>query len=161
MTEYDIVDGESDADDLVWFDVPADVGTADESDPLSDLERLAQPFPDTLIRQVPTGGGDMDYVPWYTEAQRLLAFLGTYDWFIRHTGTPSGDDKEPFYCVGELTVHVDGRRVSVAGAGQGSDMKNAESDAFSRAASKFDGGKLALYDDGYWLDKQLAKQRAP
>ena len=69
-------------------------------------------------------------------------------------------------CVhGRLTADVDGKQVTVSGAGTetfqgdstGEKIKKMESDAFKRAAAKLGVGLHLWAQDQYFLDKQLAK----
>ena len=66
---------------------------------------------------------------------------------------------------GKLTVELDGKTVTVSGAGTetyskdstGEKIKKMESDAFKRAASRLGCGLHLWAQDQYFLDIQLAK----
>ena len=73
-------------------------------------------------------------------------------------------------CVGRLTVEVDGRTVTVEGAGDverpdiignnGTRLKHAESDAIGRAATKLGLGLHLWSQDRYRLDRALDRNEA-
>jgi hypothetical protein len=129
---------------------------------MSDLLKLAKPFPAKYVHDNPSGGGS--YVKHHLITQKLLADLGAYQWEIVQVIRGYVDAKAPnpngksfkakqgspaleaaiVGCVGRLTVCVDGRTVTVDGAGDcedphnwphdGARLKDAESDAKKRAA---------------------------
>ena len=115
---------------------------------MSQLAALSKKFPPSTIRQVPVGGGvTADYVPASVVIEKLLAILGPFSWHVR--GTPDG------HVVGALTLHIDGREVTVEGVGEGSDLKSAESDALKRAARMVGVGLHLWSQDLYRLDRAL------
>ena len=130
------------------------------------LQQLAKPFPDSLIERAPGGFGD--YVKWSVKVEKLLATVGPFTWeLVREITDPDGTITG---AVGRLTVEVDGRLVSVDGAGDverpdilnnnGTRLKHAESDAIGRAASKL-GVALSLWSqDRYRLNHALNRQEA-
>jgi len=130
------------------------------------LQQLAKPFPDSLIERAPGGFGD--YVKWSVKVEKLLATVGPFTWeLVREITDPDGTITG---VVGRLTVEVDGRLVSVDGAGDverpdilsnnGTRLKHAESDAIGRAASKL-GVALSLWSQSrYRLNHALNRQEA-
>ena len=127
---------------------------------MSQLRELAEPFPEKLIKELPASEKRpaLSYVAWYDKLQRLLSILGAIDWTVSQVGKISGDDDEPMWVVGTISAKVDGESVSVDGVGQGRDVKNAESDALSRAATKLACGLHLATKDTYWLPTQLDKE---
>jgi hypothetical protein len=127
----------------------------------AQLKALAKPFPSSLVERAPGGFGD--FVTWSVKVEKLLASVGPFDWCIlREITDPDGTITG---CVGRLTLTIDGRTVSVEGAGDverpdilannGTRLKHAESDALSRACSKA-GVALSLWSqDKYRLDRAL------
>lgn len=130
------------------------------------LQQLAKPFPDSLIERAPGGFGD--YVKWSVKVEKLLATVGPFTWeLVREITDPDGTITG---VVGRLTVEVDGRLVSVDGAGDverpdilnnnGTRLKHAESDAIGRAASKLGVGLSLWSQDRYRLNHALNRQEA-
>lgn len=130
------------------------------------LRALAKPFPQSVVERAPSGFGD--FVTWSVKVEKLLATLGPFTWEIMREirdadGTVSG-------CVGRLTVEVDGRTVSVDGAGDcerpelmngnGTRLKHAESDAISRACSKLGVGLSLWSQEKYRLSRALETTHA-
>jgi hypothetical protein len=127
----------------------------------AQLKALAKPFPSRLVERAPGGFGD--YVTWSVKVEKLLASVGPFDWCIlREITDPDGTITG---AVGRLTLTIDGRTVSVEGAGDverpdilannGTRLKHAESDALSRACSKV-GVALSLWSqEKYRLDRAL------
>jgi hypothetical protein len=128
------------------------------------LQALARPFPTSLVERAPGGFGD--YVKWSVKVEKLLATLGPFTWeivreIVEPDGTLSG-------CVGRLTVEIDGRTVSVDGAGDverpellnnnGTRLKHCESDALGRAAAKLGCGLSLWSQDRYRLDRALVSK---
>ena len=124
------------------------------------FEQLIRPVPPSRIK-VKEGSDkkpDTDYTPHSYVVQKLLAVVGPFSWSV---GQFIYDGDELSGCVGTLTVEVDGRTVSVSGVGDaegfgstnGDWAKNAESDAFKRAAMKL-GIALELWckeDGDFWI----------
>lgn len=151
---------------------------------MTQLQQLAKPFPKSMVHSNPSGGGS--YVKHSAVVQKVLAVCGPYRWsivdvvrgYVQGTApNPSGSSKRAkdgtpdlhdavVGCIGALTVEVDGRLVTVHGAGDceqphnwphdGARLKDAESDAFKRAAMKLGVGLHLWAQDEYALDKQLA-----
>ena len=128
------------------------------------LQALAKPFPQSLVERAPGGFGD--YVTWSVKVEKLLATVGPFDWsIIREITDPDGTITG---CIGQLSLTVDGVRVTVQGAGDverpdilannGTRLKHAESDALSRAASKVACGLSLWSQDKYRLDRALQRQ---
>lgn len=126
-----------------------------------DILRLARKFPAQLIRTIKKGSHNEDYINHAVIAQRLLQVVGAYgwDWEVVY-------EEGKVVCVhGRLTADVDGKQVTVSGAGTetfqgdstGEKIKKMESDAFKRAAAKLGVGLHLWAQDQYFLDKQLAK----
>jgi len=145
-------------------------------DPDVQLRGLATPFTGDHVKPAPSGKYG-SYVPHFIVAQRLLLVVGPYSWRITQTirdasGTLTG-------CIGEITCTVDGREVTVAGAGNvenpeavtkagndlhesdGERLKLAESDAFKRAAMRLGCGlHLWAQNDYYLADRLRTRHKA-
>lgn len=127
-----------------------------------DLLKLAKKFPDKFIEKKKMGNREEDYINHAVIAQRLLSVVGAYNWDF----DVITDDNKVVAVKGTLTVDVDGKTVSVAGAGTpqntseaiGEQIKKMESDAFKRAASKLALGLQLWAQDNYFLDVQLSKE---
>ena len=129
----------------------------------AQLKALAKPFPSSLVERAPGGFGD--FVTWSVKVEKLLASVGPFDWcIVREITDPDGTITG---AVGRLTLTIDGRTVSIEGAGDverpdilannGTRLKHAESDALSRACSKA-GVALSLWSqDKYRLDRALER----
>jgi hypothetical protein len=128
------------------------------------LQALAKAFPPSLVQKNPNGFGD--YVKHSVVCEKLLAVVGPFTWQIVREitdadGTLSG-------CIGRLTCEIDGRNVSVDGAGDverpeilnnnGTRLKHAESDALKRAAARLGCGTHLWSGDQYRLDRALASK---
>jgi hypothetical protein len=110
-----------------------------------DLIRDTEPFPDSLIQQVPPRGDD--YVPWYEYAQRVL--LHHPDHSYRVTDVQHAGDT--WAVTVEFTIG-DG---VYGGIGEDSTPTSAESNAYKRALAHAGIG-LHLYNrDGYWLHGRI------
>jgi hypothetical protein len=131
---------------------------------VSQLAKLAKPFPLAYVRKAPQGKYG-DYVPHHTVAQALLATLGPYDLHIAQILRNAQGVVEG--CVVRLTVEIDGRVTTVEEAGDceqpgnwktdGARLKDAVSDGLKRCAARIGLG-LHLWSQGdYFLDKSLAK----
>ena len=128
------------------------------------LYELSRPFPQSLVKQKP-GKFSASYVEHSVVSQRLLEVVGPHDFAIdRIVTSPDGVVQG---CTATLTVEVDGRRVSVTevgdvehpGANNGSNLKNASSDALKRCAMRLGVGLHLWSGDNYYLDKALEKRR--
>lgn len=152
---------------------------------MSDLAKLAKPFPDRFIKKPPAGKFG-SYVKHSTIAEALLATVGAYDLAVRHiirgdvagfqrTDKKTGEVKVypdltqvVVGVVTALTLEIDGRRVTVEEAGDcddphnwthdGQRLKDATSDAVKRCAMRFGLG-LHLWSQGdYFLYESLKKR---
>lgn len=153
---------------------------------MSDLARLAKPFPARFIKANPSGGGS--YVKHSVITEKLLAVVGPFDFelvqIIRghvegitpnpdgksnraKTGAPTLDDAI-VGVVARLTVTVDGRYTHIEEAGDcedphnwphdGARLKDAMSDALKRCAMRL-GVTLHLYSqEQFTLHDQLVKR---
>jgi len=129
------------------------------------LYELSRPFPQSLVKQKP-GKFAASYVEHSVVSQRLLEVVGPHDFAIdRIVTSPDGVVQG---CTATLTVEVDGRRVSVTevgdvehpGQNNGSNLKNASSDALKRCAMRLGVGLHLWSGENYYLDKALEKRRA-
>lgn len=152
---------------------------------MSQLLALAQPFPQRVIHNNPSGGGT--YVSHHLYAQRLLMHLGAYSFerveilrgFVAgkppnpngsseraKAGTPDLIDAV-VGCVCRLTVTVDGERMVIEDVGDceqphnwptdGARLKDAMSDALKRCCARIGLG-IHLYaktDDEFFLYRKL------
>jgi len=133
-----------------------------EKKAVSQLMRLAKQFPAQLVSTIKKGNREEDYINHSVIAQRLLQVVGPYDWDFEviYQGA------DPIACKGTLTVVIDGKEVSIAGAGTpqnksediGEQIKKMESDAFKRAASKIGAGLHLWAQDQYFLFANLLKE---
>jgi hypothetical protein len=152
----------------------------------TQLARLAKEFPRAVIHTNPSGGGQ--YVKHSVVAEKLLAVLGVYSWekveVVRgyvaaippnpqgsskraREGRPALENAVVGY-IGRLTCRVDGQVVSVEGTGDcedphnwphdGARLKDADSDAFKRAAKHVAVGLHLWSQDEFTLYKQLMNQ---
>tara|TARA_R100000329_G_scaffold57774_1_gene52219 strand:- start:1048 stop:1482 length:435 start_codon:yes stop_codon:yes gene_type:complete len=133
-----------------------------EKSKVTSLLRLAKQFPPQLVSTIKKGNREEDYINHSVIAQRLLQVVGPYDWDfeIIYKG------EEPIACKGTLTVDIDDKKVSIAGAGTpqnksediGEQIKKMESDAFKRAASKIGAGLHLWAQDQYFLFANLLNE---
>ena len=129
---------------------------------VTSLLRLAKQFPPQLVSTIKKGNREEDYINHSVIAQRLLQVVGPYDWDFEIIY--KGDD--PIACKGILTVDIDGKQVSIEGAGTpqnksediGEQIKKMESDAFKRAASKVGAGLHLWAQDQYFLFANLLNE---
>lgn len=125
------------------------------------LQKLARPFPTELIKR--TEGVFGDFVTHASVTEKLIAICGPFDFSVQEfildsDGTLTG-------CLAELSLTIDGRRVTItevgdadyqAGASNGSRAKNASSDALKRCAMRIGVGLHLWSGDSYRLDRALA-----
>jgi hypothetical protein len=132
----------------------------------SQLYELSRPFPDKLIKQKP-GKFAASYVEHSVISQRLLEVVGPHDFSIDRIVT--NPDGVVVGCTATLTVEIDGRRVSVTEVGDveradsnanGTNLKNAASDAIKRCAMRLGVGLHLWSQDNYYLDKALEKRQS-
>jgi hypothetical protein len=137
------------------------------------LRRLAKPFPDDVIASAPKGGGD--YVPHAVVNQALLYILGAFDFQLVEVHRGDVLDRQDRQFVDgkselllhnvivaatyRLTCEIDGRRTVIEATGDvgnptnwqhdGARLKDAESDALKRCASRIGLG-LHLWSKGHY-----------
>jgi hypothetical protein len=141
------------------------------------LRALARPFTRSQVKRKPGKGGG-DYVEHNTVTERLLWIVGPFS--TRIVEVIRGDVPEwvdskgkahppiPNAVVGvilRLTVTIDGREVSVEGAGDvgsphnwehdGQRLKDAESDGIKRAAMRIGCGLHLWSQESYFLPQAL------
>lgn len=149
----------------------------------TQLQQLATPFPDSLIKDAPAGRFG-SYVPHSAVTERLLSIVGPFSYEVTEVirgDAPAviGKGKEftkdnPKYparsdaivgCLGTLSMYVDERWVTVTEVGDvdepamnndGTNLKNASSDAIKRCAMRVGLGLHLWSQEGYFLDLQLA-----
>ncbi|HEY7822010.1 MAG TPA: Rad52/Rad22 family DNA repair protein [Acidimicrobiia bacterium] len=127
------------------------------------LYELSRPFPDSLVKQKP-GKFAASYVEHSVISQRLLEVLGPHTFAIDRVVT--NPDGVVSGCTATLTCTIDGVEVSVTEVGDvehpspnnGSNLKNAASDAIKRCAMRLGVGLSLWSQENYYLDKALAKR---
>lgn len=142
---------------------------------MSDLAKLAKPFPANYIEKAPQGKYG-DYVAHHTINQALLAICGPFDLEVVQVLRGDyqqrlGDPALTNVVVGviaRLTVTVDGERIRVEEVGDcenptnwkqdGARLKDALSDALKRCAMRLGLGLHLWAAEHYFLDKSLAKR---
>lgn len=130
---------------------------------MSDLAELARPFPASYVKQKP-GKFAADYVEHSLIVQRLLEVVGPYTFRVVETVTNA--DGTVTGCLAELSCVVDGREVSVVEVGDvehpsgnnGTNLKNAASDAIKRCAMRLGLGLHLWAQDSYYLDRALDRR---
>jgi hypothetical protein len=129
---------------------------------MSQLAELARKFPDSLVKQKP-GKFAAAYVEHGVIVQRLLEVVGPFTFRV---DTPiTNADGTVVGCLATLEVVVDERFVSVTEVGDvehpsgnnGSNLKNASSDALKRCAMRLGLGLHLWTGDAYYLDRSLTK----
>lgn len=129
---------------------------------MSQLAQLARKFPDSLVKQKP-GKFAAAYVEHGVIVQRLLEVVGPFTFRV---DTPiTNADGTVVGCLATLEVVVDERFVSVTEVGDvehpsgnnGSNLKNASSDALKRCAMRLGLGLHLWTGDAYYLDRSLTK----
>lgn len=104
-----------------------------------------EPFPDSIIKQLPPRGDN--YVSWPHYAQRLLLKHGGYQWKPTSMTFQNG----VWAVMGELTLEGE----VYGSVGEDDAPAAAESNAFKRACAKAGIG-LHLYGD-FWLHERLKR----
>jgi hypothetical protein len=151
----------------------------------SQLRQLAEPFPAKLVKKPPQGKYG-SYVSHSTVNERALSIVGPFSFnvvdVIRGFCAPvtqnKGKDNEHTFpsrpdavvgCLGQLTVEIDGREVTVTEVGDvegaaaqedGANLKEASSDAFKRCWMRLGLGLHLWSQDDYFLAAQLDKNMA-
>ena len=121
---------------------------------MSELARLAKPFPESLIQSLPGKGWSADYVSWSNVVEKLLATL-------EHP--PSWRTLECFeagnrvFVLVRLVATVDGHEVTCEATGEadGHDYLTAESRARCRCAALIGCGTHLWSGKSYRLDQAL------
>lgn len=129
------------------------------------LYELSRPFPESLVKKKPGGKFQAAYVEHSVISQRLLEVVGPYSFAVDRVVTNA--DGTVTGCVATLTVTVDGTAVSVSEVGDverpsennGTNLKNAASDAIKRCAMRLGVGLSLWSQENYYLDKALEKRR--
>ncbi|HEY7823661.1 MAG TPA: Rad52/Rad22 family DNA repair protein [Acidimicrobiia bacterium] len=129
---------------------------------MAQLSELARKFPEALIKQKP-GKFAASYVEHGVIVQRLLEVVGPFTFTVDET--IANADGTVVGCLATLEVEVDGRRVHITevgdvehpGTNNGSNLKNASSDALKRCAMRLGLGLHLWTGDAYYLDRSLAK----
>ena len=147
------------------------------------MRELATPFPDSLIKEAPAGRFG-SYVPHSAVTERLLSIVGPFSYEVREVirgDAPMviGKGKKfsaenPKYparkdavvgCLATLGIQVDGEKVWITEVGDvdepamnndGTNLKNASSDAIKRCAMRVGLGLHLWSQSNYFLDLQLA-----
>ena len=130
---------------------------------MNELYELSRPFPDALIRQKP-GKFAASYVEHSVVSQRLLEVVGPHSFTVDKPIT--NPDGVVVGCLASLECAIDGRFVRVTEVGDvehpsqnnGSNLKNAASDALKRCAMRLGVGLHLWSQDNYYLDKSLKKR---
>jgi len=130
---------------------------------MNELYELSRPFPDALIRQKP-GKFAASYVEHSVVSQRLLEVVGPHSFRVDEPIT--NPDGVIVGCLATLEAKVDGEWVAVTEVGDvehpssnnGSNLKNAASDALKRCAMRLGVGLHLWSQDNYYLDKSLKKR---
>jgi hypothetical protein len=132
---------------------------------MSQLYELSRPFPANLVKSKP-GKFAAAYVEHSVISQRLLEVLGPHSFEVKQAITNA--DGTVTGCLAALSVTVDGFPVVIVEVGDvehpdaknnGSNLKNASSDALKRCAMRLGVGLHLWSQDNYYLDKALAKRQ--
>jgi len=146
------------------------------------LHQLSKPFPLQFVKEAPAGKFG-DYVPHSTVTERLLSIVGPFSFEVTevlrgHAPAVIGKDgtkESPAFsardnavvgCLATLSVTIDGNRVHITEVGDvdqpamaldGTNLKNAASDAIKRCAMRLGLGLHLWSQEMYFLDKQMEK----
>ena len=146
------------------------------------LYQLSKPFPLQFVKE-PAPGRFGDYVPHSTVTERLLSIVGPFDFAVTEVirgYAPAiigkdGTKELPAFaarenaivgCLATMGATIDGRMVYITEVGDvdqpamaldGTNLKNAASDAIKRCAMRLGLGLHLWSQDMYFLDKQMAK----
>ena len=131
---------------------------------MTQLERLARPFPASMVQQKP-GKFKASYVAHSEVAQKLLSVVGPYDFAV--TEVIRGSSGKVEGCLASLTVTIDGRETTIVEVGDcenpgnwptdGARLKDAASDAFKRCAMRVGVGLHLWAQERFVLADQLKK----
>lgn len=131
------------------------------------LREIIRPFPPSLVKEKP-GSFKASYVEHSDITQRLLEVVGPFDFRITELIRNQAGEVEG--CLAELTVEIDGRRVTVVevgdveqagGKNNGARTKDAASDAIKRCAMRLGLGLHLWCGDHYYLEKKLGREPEP
>lgn len=136
---------------------------------MQQLTRLAKPFPSKFVKKAPQGKYGT-YASHDSYNQALLAIVGPFSFTLVQT-LRGAETKMIEGCIGELTVEIDGRTVSVQEAGDceqptnwktdGARMKDASSDAFKRCCMRLGLGLHLWAQETYILHDLLMEREKP
>jgi hypothetical protein len=129
------------------------------------LYELARPFPASLVKSKP-GKFAAAYVEHSVCVQRLLEVVGPFDFTVDKPIT--NPDGVVSGCLATLSCWIDGDYITITevgdvenpGPNNGSNLKNASSDALKRCCARIGLGTHLWSGDNYYLDKALEKRRA-
>ena len=133
---------------------------------MSQLYELSRPFPPALVKSKP-GKFAAAYVEHSVISQRLLEVIGPHSFEVKQPITNA--DGVVTGCLAALSVTIDGMPVVIVEVGDvehpdpknnGSNLKNASSDALKRCAMRLGVGLHLWSQDNYYLDKALEKRNA-
>ena len=126
---------------------------------MSDLQKLAKPFPQSLIQELPGKGWSASYVSWSSVQEKLLAVLAVPpSWrSVDRWGTGR------VFMTVELTALVDGETVVVQATGESDhdDWLTAESRARCRCAALIGCGLHLWSQQLYRLPQALEQGTDP
>jgi hypothetical protein len=131
---------------------------------MSDLERLARPFPASMIQSKP-GKFAASYVAHSEVVQKLLSVVGPFDFAVTEiVRGPSGKIEG---CLASMTVTIDERVTTIVEVGDcerpdnwptdGARLKDAASDALKRCAMRLGVGLHLWAQENFVLADQLKK----
>jgi len=132
---------------------------------MNDLYELSRPFPDSLIKQKPGGKFQASYVEHSVIVQRLLEIVGPFIFTVDKPVT--NPDGTVTGCLATLECWIDGDYITITEVGDvehpsqnnGSNLKNAASDALKRCAARIGLGTHLWAQDNYYLHKSLEKRQ--
>jgi hypothetical protein len=127
------------------------------------LYELSRPFPDSLVKQKP-GKFAAAYVEHSVIVQRLLEIVGPFNFTVDKPIT--NPDGVVSGCLATLECWIDGDYITITevgdvehpGPNNGSNLKNAASDALKRCAARIGLGTHLWAQDNYYLHKSLSKR---
>jgi hypothetical protein len=130
---------------------------------MSDLSELARKFPESLVKQKP-GKFAASYVEHSVIVQRLLEVVGPFNFTVDKPVT--NPDGVVSGCLATLECWIDGDYITITEVGDvehpsannGSNLKNAASDALKRCAARIGLGTHLWAQDNYYLDAALKKR---
>jgi len=134
------------------------------------LTELAKPFPQRFIAKNPTGFGN--YVTHSVVTEKLLKVHGPFDWRIVEVlrGDTEILTNVIVGIIGEITLTIDGRTVTVQEVGDcerpenwkhdGQRLKDAQSDCIKRAAMRAAGVAIHLWSGEHFSLYQALKRDA-